>query len=65
MPLPASANADLVADPYRRCEEGCKHDLAEGVLVAELLERDGVYPDDHPLLEGVRRRFLKTVPAMR
>jgi len=37
-------------DPYRRCEEGCNHDLSQGVLVSELLSRPGPYPDTHPLL---------------
>lgn len=31
-------------DPYARCEEGCTHDLAVGVLVEELLAADGPHP---------------------
>jgi len=28
-------------DPYERCEQVCVHDLARGILVSELLSRDG------------------------
>ena len=31
-------------DPYRGCEKGCAHDLAQGVLILELKEKDGPYP---------------------
>ncbi len=31
-------------DPYRRCEGDCTHDLARGVLILELAEKDGPYP---------------------
>ncbi len=31
-------------DPYRRCEGDCAHDLARGVLIMELIEKDGPYP---------------------
>ena len=31
-------------DPYARCEESCTHDLAQGVLVDELLGADGPHP---------------------
>ena len=32
------------SDPYRGCEKDCVHDLARGVLVDELAEKDGPYP---------------------
>ena len=35
-------------DPYRRCHHSCNHDCARGVLVSELLERDGGWPQDVP-----------------
>jgi len=35
---------DLVRDPYRRCEERCRHDLGRGLSLAELLG-----PEDAPL----------------
>ena len=31
-------------DPYAHCDDGCTHDLARGVLVNELKEKDGPYP---------------------
>ena len=31
-------------DPYARCDEGCTHDLARGVLLEELLGGDGPFP---------------------
>lgn len=37
-------------DAYRSCEGSCTHDLARGVLVSELLDDEGPYPDSHPLL---------------
>ena len=37
-------------DTYRTCEASCTHDLARGVLVSELLTREGPYPDSNPLL---------------
>ena len=30
-----------MSDPYRKCEETCTHDLARGVMVADLCSRDG------------------------
>ena len=30
-------------DPYARCEGSCTHDLARGVLILELEEKDGPY----------------------
>lgn len=33
-----------ISDPYLRCDEGCTHDLARGVLVDDLIERDGPFP---------------------
>ncbi len=32
-------------DPYARCSRECVHDLARGVLVNELIEKDGPYPE--------------------
>ena len=37
-----------IADPYRRCEGGCTHDLARGVLVSDLARSDG--PEGVPWL---------------
>ena len=34
-------------DPYRSCERHCNHDLARGVTLDELLERDGPFPQSH------------------
>ena len=32
-------------DPFRYCEDsGCTHDLSMGVLIADLLDRDGPHP---------------------
>jgi hypothetical protein len=39
-----SATDPRTADPYRRCEESCTHDLAAGVLIRELLRVDGPHP---------------------
>ena len=36
-------------DPYARCEGSCTHDLARGVLVDELNEKDGPYVETVPL----------------
>ncbi len=37
-------SGDLVFDQYRRCVESCTHDLARGVLLAELQgKEDGPY----------------------
>lgn len=44
-------------DPYRRCPESCVHDLARGVLVDELLDRDGPYPR-HPMDSPSRSGLL-------
>jgi hypothetical protein len=30
-------NHETVRDPYRRCEERCRHDLGRGLSLAELL----------------------------
>ena len=46
----AVEGAQAIHDPYRRCEGSCTHDLARGVLVSELLNNEGPYPDSHPLL---------------
>lgn len=29
-------NYEVVRDPYRRCEERCRHDLGRGLSIAEL-----------------------------
>jgi len=45
--------ADIVSevhDPYGGCEDTCTHDVARGVLTDELLNEDGPYPDQHPLI---------------
>ncbi len=46
-------------DPYGGCEKICTHDLARGVLVSELLDEEGPYPNSHPLLTtpNIRRWF--------
>ncbi len=31
-------------DPYRRCEERCRHDLGRGLTIAELLGEDELTP---------------------
>ncbi len=33
-----------IADPYRRCEKQCNHDLARGIGIDELLSGDGPHP---------------------
>lgn len=35
---------------YARCEQGCNHDVARGVLISELLGGDGPYPTQSSLL---------------
>ncbi len=47
-------SSDSVYDAYRTCEGSCTHDLARGVLISELLGREGPYPDSHPLLTTPR-----------
>ncbi len=39
-------------DPYAGCEGGCAHDLARGVLVNELKEKDGPYVGAAFLTDG-------------
>jgi hypothetical protein len=57
-------DAAVYHDPYRRCEGSCTHDLARGVLVSELLDGDGPFPDSHPLLT-FRPVMVRTVrPAV-
>jgi hypothetical protein len=51
MSVPGSSDA---YDAYRACEGSCTHDLARGVLVSELLDEEGPYPDSHPLLTTPR-----------
>jgi len=41
---------DLVADPYRSCEQRCCHDLGDGVLLRELLGGDGPHPPGYWLV---------------
>jgi len=38
------STAETTFDPYRRCEDGCSHDLARGVLLSDLRDGDGPYP---------------------
>ena len=39
---------DQAKDPFAYCESSsCAHDLANGVLVSELLTRDGPYRPNH------------------
>ncbi len=38
------STAETTLDPYRRCEDGCSHDLARGVLLSDLRDDDGPYP---------------------
>jgi len=45
-----AAEAPNSYDTYRTCEGSCTHDLARGVLVSDLLNDEGPYPDSHPLL---------------
>lgn len=33
-----------IPDPYAPCEAGCTHDLTTGILLSELLDRDGPFP---------------------
>lgn len=33
-------NHEVVRDPYRRCEERCRHDLGRGLSLAELFGPD-------------------------
>ena len=35
---------ERLVDRFRSCEESCNHDLARGVSVRELLDRDGPHP---------------------
>ena len=45
-----------IPDPYGRCERHCNHDLARGVLIAELLDDDGPYPPSHLLVNLASQR---------
>ena len=51
-------------DGYRTCETACTHDLSKGVLVSELLDRDGP-EDQHPkvLLPNPLRPLLERARA--
>lgn len=50
-------------DPYQHCLEKCKHNVSEGVLIAELENGDGPYrPLGHGLkaaLAHSRNRLVK------
>ena len=35
---------ETTPDPYRRCQDACTHDLARGVLLADLGDGDGPFP---------------------
>lgn len=43
-------DAPVAVDPYRRCIESCSHDLAPGLLVLELVDRDGPHPGQNVIL---------------
>ncbi len=46
-------------DPYRQCDGSCTHDLGRGVLVSELLSRDGPFPAVQLVVTvGARRGWL-------
>ena len=55
-----------VNDPYGGCEASCTHDLALGVLVSELLEAEGPYPDSHPPLttESLTNRLTQRLVSV-
>jgi hypothetical protein len=42
--------ADQPSDPYRSCEHHCSHELGSGVLLSELLGRDGPHPPGYMLV---------------
>jgi len=44
----AMQQMEFVRDPYRRCEERCRHDLGRGVSVAELLDLETPEPPMRP-----------------
>lgn len=43
--IPGMARKLETRDPYVRCEMRCHHDLARGVSVLEMLDRDGPFED--------------------
>jgi hypothetical protein len=51
-----------VFDAYKSCETACSHDLARGVLVADLLREDGIYEasflDVRPVVPSVLAALL-------
>ena len=55
-------------DPYRRCEDRCRHDLGRGLTVAELLGEDDLTPLSHgaPLLqiEAYRQSDIRTALSL-
>ena len=56
-----TAPTPVVNDPNGGCNGSCTHDLALGVLVSELLEAEGPYPDCRPPLttESLRNRLTQ------
>ena len=38
------SNVRELRDPYRRCEERCRHDLGRGLTIAELFGEDDLTP---------------------
>lgn len=36
-------SSDIMVDGYEKCDKGCAHDLARGVLVTDLHDQDGPY----------------------
>ena len=49
---------EMSHDPYRRCEQSCNHDLARGVSLDELLDRDGPHPDSHLIVSFSLQRAV-------
>ncbi len=49
-------------DPYRSCQDGCNHDLAPGVLVSDLLHRDGPTPSLSLVFGHVPARSVMVAP---
>ncbi len=56
----------VVNDPYGGCDGSCTHTLASGVLVSELLEAEGPYPDCRPPLttEALANRFTQRLVSV-
>ncbi len=50
-------------DAYRTCDRGCTHDLARGVLVDDLRDRDG--PETPPFLIQPVYQAMRALMATR